>query len=224
MRTTRGEWGGKIRRRDVSRTVTHRVGLGKRRNQTYRGGLVRRLITACNEFEWLAWRARNLSLEKGVRYARRRRPRITRNYRVPLPPLLLASLPFSLSLFFPHQPFGSPPPVPAASNPTPRSALSNVRPPFPYAFLRAQPFQSSQIISAITKPRGKGRGGSKPVPGLALENPSETNRACSLEIRIGIIILFLFFYTRMCRRNAFVSCARLGESWEGRGRRVECVK
>lgn len=52
MRTTRGEWGGKIRRRDVSRTVTHRVGLGKRRNQTYRGGLVRRLITACNEFEW----------------------------------------------------------------------------------------------------------------------------------------------------------------------------
>lgn len=100
MRTTRGEWGGKIRRRDVSRTVTHRVGLGKRRNQTYRGGLVRRLITACNEFEWLAWRARNLSLEKGVRYARRRRPRITRNYRVPLPPLLLASLPFSLSLSF----------------------------------------------------------------------------------------------------------------------------
>lgn len=129
----------------------------------------------------------------------------------------------SLSLFFPHQPLGSPPPVPAASNPTPRSALSNVRPPFPYAFLRAQPFQSSQIISAITKPRGKGRGGSKPVPGLALENPSETNRACSLET-VLLLFFFLFFYTRMCRRNAFVSCARLGESWKGRGRRVECVK
>lgn len=192
MRTTRGEWGGKIRRRDVSRTVTHRVGLGKRRNQTYRGGLVRRLITACNEFEWLAWRARNLSLEKGVRYARRRRPRITRNYRVPLPPLLLASLPFSLSLFFPHQPLGSPPPAPAASNPTPRSALSNVRPPFPYAFLRAQPFQSSQIISAITKPRGKGKGGLETCP-RSRSRESIRNESSVFSRNGIIIILFSFF-------------------------------
>lgn len=34
-----------------------------------RGGLVRRLITVCNELEWLAC-ARKPSLAKGVRYAR----------------------------------------------------------------------------------------------------------------------------------------------------------
>ena len=41
----------------------------KYRTNVYQGGLVRRLITVCNEFEWLPC-ARNPSLEKGVRYAR----------------------------------------------------------------------------------------------------------------------------------------------------------
>lgn len=43
-------------------------------------GLVHRLITVCNEFEWLPC-ARN-PLERGA--IRRRRPRIIRNYRLPL--------------------------------------------------------------------------------------------------------------------------------------------
>lgn len=152
------------------------------RNQTYRGGLVRRLITACNEFEWLAWRARNLSRERGAICS----PTSSTNHsklpstvttRTPSPPPF--RVPPSLSLSLPHQPLGSLPPAPAG-NPTPRSALSNLRPPFPYAyrFYARNRFNPARRSVQLEK-RAK-KGVSKTCP-FSLSNDRARTDPCSLK-------------------------------------------
>lgn len=109
----------------------------KYRTNVYQGGLVRRLITVCNKFEWPAVRTKPLS-RKGCDMLAdvvHESLEIT-EYRCD-------SHPFPLSI----PPLGSLPPV-SASNATPRSALSN-RPPF---LLVRSTVSIRQIIGAITKP------------------------------------------------------------------------
>lgn len=153
---------------------------------------MRRLITACNEFEWLAWRARNLSRGRGAICS----PTSSTNHSklpstVTTPPFRVPPF-LSLSLFRIN-------PLAAYLLPTPPLA-----PPYPTLghLFRTRATVSIQPDNQRNYKTERNRGN------LSQLSRIHQNRACSLET------VFLSFFYRVTREwNVFVSCARLGESW-----------
>lgn len=154
---------------------------------------MRRLITACNEFEWVA-RTKPLS-RKGCDMLADVVHESLENYRVLLPPFSYVSLSLSPYLFLststPWQP---------TSNPTPRSASAHL------LSVRATVSIHGQIISAITKPSEREGGDRKGIP-------SRIHRTDPCSPPSFLQTVFFFF---LLSRGGGGSSRRILEKAEGR--------